>query len=118
MLTELTSLRACALRRAGLMTARWCEASMCLELRPRESLGAPHCPGIRVRVGHRTCTSALHLRSLAQMMNWRWLLLFVLAWVAWDRWQARPIVHPAGVLASADPVQTDLGPSPPRLSQA
>jgi hypothetical protein len=51
-------------------------------------------------------------------MRWRWLLLFALAWVAWDRWEARPIVHPPGILVSADPVQTDLGPSPPRLSKA
>ena len=51
-------------------------------------------------------------------MRWRWLFLFALAWVAWDRWEARPIVHPPGVLVSTDPVQTDLGPSPPRLSKA
>jgi hypothetical protein len=51
-------------------------------------------------------------------MRWRWLFLFALAWVAWDRWEARPIVHPPGVLVSDDPVQTDLGPSPPRLSKA
>jgi len=69
-------------------------------------------------IGHRTCTGALHLRFLAQTMRWRWLLLFALAWVAWDRWQARPIVHPPGILAGADPVQADLGPSPPRLTKA
>ena len=51
-------------------------------------------------------------------MRWRWLLLLALAWMAWDRWQARPIVHPPGILANADPVQADLGPSPPRLTKA
>ena len=51
-------------------------------------------------------------------MRWRSLFLFALALVAWDRWEARPIVHPPGVLVSTDPVQTDLGPSPPRLSKA
>lgn len=51
-------------------------------------------------------------------MRWRWLFLFALAWAAWDRWEARPIAHPPGILASADPVQTDLGPSPQRLTKA
>ena len=51
-------------------------------------------------------------------MRWRWLFLFALASVAWDRWEARPIVHLPGVLVSTDPVQTDLGPSPPRLTKA
>jgi len=51
-------------------------------------------------------------------MRWRWLFLFALASVAWDRWEARPIVHPPGILVSTDPVQTDLGPSPSRLTKA
>ncbi|HTS54850.1 MAG TPA: hypothetical protein VMH26_16380 [Burkholderiales bacterium] len=50
-------------------------------------------------------------------MNWRWLLLLPLLWATWDYWQARPIVHPPGVLASAAPLQSDLGPNPPRLTK-
>ena len=50
-------------------------------------------------------------------MNWRWLLVLPLLWAAWDHWQARPIVHPPGVLASAAPVQSDLGPTPPQLAK-
>src|SRR5262249_53394961 len=73
----------------------------------------------RARVGHRSCTGASYFRSiLAQTMSWRWLLLFALALAAWDHWQARPIAHPPGVLASEDPLQADLGPSPPRLTKA
>src|SRR5262245_38600813 len=44
MLTELRSLRACALRRAGLMTARWREASMSPRASPLRIPGRPTLP--------------------------------------------------------------------------
>src|ERR1700752_4407067 len=39
-------------------------------------------------------------------MTWRWLLILPLAWGAWSYWTERPIVHPPGVLVSAEPVQS------------
>lgn len=42
------------------------------------------------------------------------LVLIVAAlWQVWDRWQLRAVQPPDGVLAPADPVQTNLDPQPP-----
>jgi hypothetical protein len=41
-------------------------------------------------------------------MTWRWLLILPLVWGVWDYWSERPIVHPPGILAEADPVQSAL----------
>jgi hypothetical protein len=47
-------------------------------------------------------------------MKWRWLLILVLAYAAWDAWQGRAVSHPPGVLVADAPLQTDLsGPVAP-----
>jgi len=50
-------------------------------------------------------------------MKWRWLLIFPLAWGVWEHWASRPIVHPPGVLVSAEPVQSDLNGPPGVLAK-
>ena len=50
-------------------------------------------------------------------MTWRWLFIFPLAWGVWDYWATRPIVHPPGVLVSAEPVQAGLDATPRPLTR-
>jgi hypothetical protein len=50
-------------------------------------------------------------------MTWRWLLILPLAWGVWDYWTTRPIVHPPGVLVSAEPVQSGLDSAPRPLTK-
>lgn len=46
--------------------------------------------------------------------NGLWLVLLILALAqGWHAWQLRPVHPPDGVLAPADPLQTNLDPQPP-----
>src|ERR1700694_3208187 len=40
-------------------------------------------------------------------MNWRWLLVIPFAYGAWNHWHSRPVHHSPGILAAAEPSQTD-----------
>jgi hypothetical protein len=70
------------------------------------------------RFRHRICTTVSDYDSRDNpQMTWRWLLILPLAWGAWDYWVARPIVHPPGVLVSAEPVQSALDVRPAPLAR-
>lgn len=46
------------------------------------------------------------------------ILLVIAAFVGWNQWQYRPVVHPPGVLVPSDPVQVNLpSPVPFRLEE-
>ena len=47
-------------------------------------------------------------------MKWRWLLILVLVYAAWNAWQSRAVSRPPGVLVADAPLQAELeGQLPP-----
>jgi hypothetical protein len=51
-------------------------------------------------------------------MKWRWLLVLILAYAAWNAWQSRPVTHAPGVLAAAAPEQNELAAPLPAFERA
>jgi hypothetical protein len=53
-----------------------------------------------------------------EAMKWRWLLVLVFAYAAWNAWQSRPVTRGPGVLAAAPPQQNELAAPLPALERA
>jgi len=51
-------------------------------------------------------------------MKWRWLLVLILAYAAWNAWQSRPVTHAPCVLAAAAPEQNELAAPLPAFERA
>ncbi|MEO8626887.1 MAG: hypothetical protein ABI612_02140 [Betaproteobacteria bacterium] len=41
-------------------------------------------------------------------MNWRWLLVILVLFGAWNHWHSRPVSYAPGVLVSSQPQQSDV----------
>ena len=44
-------------------------------------------------------------------MNWRWLLVILILYGAWNHWHNRPQSYPPGALVNSQPRQSDVAPS-------